>query len=165
VSEGEKRIKGIKAPVRLEYVAVAGRDTSRFLAAIAEGRFVGRRCPSCTKVYVPPKGACPTCGVPMGDEVPVADRGTVTTFCVVNVPFEGQTMKLPYVYAWILLDGADIAFPHLIQGIEASEVRMGLRVRADWVPPEERRPTLESIRWFTPTGEPDAPYESYEVHL
>src|SRR5258707_615038 len=83
----------------------AGRDYARFLASIAEGRFVGRRCPSCTKVYVPPRGACPTCAVATIDDVPVADVGTVTTFCIVNVPYEGQTMKLPYVYAWILLDG------------------------------------------------------------
>jgi len=74
-------------------------------------------------------------------------------------------MKLPYVYASILLDGADIPFPHLIQGIEAKDVGMGLRVRAEWQPPAERRPTMEAIRWFTPTGEPDAPFESYKDHL
>ena len=74
-------------------------------------------------------------------------------------------MKLPYVYSSILLDGSDIPLPHLIQGIEAKDVRMGMRVKAEWVPPAERRPTMESIRWFVPTGEPDAPYESYKDHL
>ena len=39
---------------------------------------------------------------------------------------------------------------------------MGMRVQAVWVPPSERRPTLESIRWFSPTGEPDAPFESLQ---
>ena len=42
---------------------------------------------------------------------------------------------------------------------------MGMRVKAEWAPPGERRPTLESIRCFTPTGEPDAPFESYQEHL
>ena len=158
-------IKVIKTPVHLDFQVLAGRDFARFLTAIADGQFVGRRCPTCQKVYVPPRGACPTCAVMMGDEVPVADHGCVTTFCIVNVPYEGQVMKLPYVYAMILLDGADIAFPHLIQGIEAKDVRMGLRVKAEWVPPAERKPTLESIRWFVPTGEPDAPFDSYKVHL
>ena len=144
-------VRRIKAPIRLEYRVTAGRDLSRFLEAVVEGRLIGKRCPSCHKVYIPPRGACPTCAVRTTDEVPVADTGTVTTFCVVNVPYEGQTIKLPYVYAWVLLDGADIAFPHLVHGIEASEVRMGLRVKAEWAPPEERRPTLESIRWFCPT--------------
>jgi uncharacterized OB-fold protein len=154
-------VKQIKAPVHLDYTVTPGVALSRFLAGIMEGRIVGRRCGECHKVYVPAKGSCPTCGVPMRDEVPVSDRGTLTTFCVVNVPFEGQTMKLPYVYGSILLDGADLPLLHLVQGIAAEDVRMGLRVQAEWVPPEERRPTLESIRWFVPTGEPDAPYASY----
>jgi uncharacterized OB-fold protein len=158
-------IRRIKAPVRLEYTVRAGWDQTRFLQAIVEGRIVGRRCPGCHKVYVPPRGGCPTCGVSLGEEVPVKDTGIVTSFCIVNVPFEGQQIELPYVYAWILLDGAGIAFPHILQGIKAAEARMGLRVKADWVPPEERKPTLESIRSFRPTGEPDAPFDSYKEHL
>ena len=158
-------VRRITAPVRLDYTVAAGRDLARFLSAIAEGRFVGKRCPDCRKVYVPPRGGCPTCGVPMHEDVELRDSGTVTTFCVVNVPYEGQTMKLPYVYASVLLDGADIPFAHLIHGIEAADVRMGLRVRAEWAAAEERRPTMESILCFRPTGEPDAPFDSYKDHL
>jgi uncharacterized OB-fold protein len=158
-------IKTVKMPIRLDYTVFAGRDLERFLMSIAQGKFIGRRCPSCKKVYVPPRGGCPTCAVAMAEEVPVADTGIVTTFCIVNVPYEGQVMKLPYVYASILLDGADIPFPHLIQGLEAADVRIGLRVRAEWVPPAELRPTMESIRWFVPTGEPDAAYDTYKEHV
>ena len=156
-------VRRIKAPVRLPYTITAGRDLSHFLAGIAEGRFTGKRCPSCHRVYVPPRGACPACGIGLGEEVAVADKGTLTTFCVVNIPVEGRTIKLPYVYGSILLDGADIAFPHLIQGLPTEEVRMGLRVRAEWAPKLE--PTMESILCFVPTGEPDAPFDSYKEHL
>jgi len=157
-------IKRISVPVRLEYTIGAGPTLSRFLAGLVEGRLLGRRCPGCKKVYVPPRGACPTCALPPGEEVPVADAGVVTTFCIVNVPFEGQTMKLPYVYASILLDGADIPLLHLVN-VPAEEARMGMRVQAEWAAPSERRPTLESIRWFRATGEPDAPFEAYQEHL
>ncbi|HEY8042408.1 MAG TPA: Zn-ribbon domain-containing OB-fold protein [Polyangiaceae bacterium] len=157
-------IKRIKAPVRFEFTIGAGQTLSRFLAGLVEGRILGRRCPGCAKVYVPPRGACPTCALPAGDEVAVSDAGTVTTFCIVNVPFEGQTMKLPYVYASVLLDGADIPLLHLVNA-PAEEARMGMRVRAEWAPPAERRPTLESIRWFSPTGEPDAPFDAFKEHL
>lgn len=156
-------IRRIKAPVHLEFTVTAGRDLTSFLRGIAERRFVGKRCPSCHKVYVPPRGACPACGVLLGDDVAVSDTGTLTTFCIVNIPVEGRTIKLPYVYGSVLLDGADIAFPHLIQGLPAGEVRMGLRVKAEWAP--ESLPTMESILCFRPTGEPDAPFASYEEHL
>jgi uncharacterized protein len=158
-----EQVRRIKAPVRLPYTVTAGRDLSRFLAAIAEGRFTGKRCASCLRVYVPPRGACPACGVGLTEEVAVSDRGTLTTFCVVNVPVEGRTMKLPYVYGSVLLDGADIPFAHLVQGLPVEEVRMGLRVRAEWAAKLE--PTLESILCFVPTGEPDAPFDSYKEHL
>lgn len=160
-----ERVYGIKTPTRLEYTYVAGEATSRFLSAIAEGRIVGQRCPRCANVYVPARGSCPTCGVATREEVPVADTGTVTTFCIVNIPFAGQAVRVPYVSASILLDGADIPLFHLVQDVEAHEVRMGMRVRAVWVAPVERTPSMQSIRYFRPTGEPDAPYESYREHL
>ena len=45
------------------------------------------------------------------EAVELPDTGTVTTFCVVSVPFPGQRVAPPYVAAAILLDGADIAVP------------------------------------------------------
>jgi uncharacterized OB-fold protein len=158
-------ITQIVTPVRLDFTIRPGRAMTRYLSAIADGRLVGQRCPSCKKVYVPPRGSCPTCAVPTEEEVELKQRGTVTSFCIVRVPYPGQQIKPPYVSASILLDGADIPFYHLIQEMPAEDVRMGLRVEAVWAPPEERGPTAESIRYFRPTGEPDAPYDSYKEHL
>jgi uncharacterized protein len=155
----------ITTPIRLHYLHTASAEESRYLRALGEGKVVGQRCPSCRKVYVPPRGACPTCGVPTTTDVELPDTGTVTTFCVVNVPFQGQRVPAPYVAASVLLDGADIAFQHLILGCEPEEVRMGMRVRAVWKPPAEWGTTAENISHFEPTGDPDAPYESYAHHL
>ena len=152
-------------PVRLRYQHSASAEESRYLRALGTGRIIGQRCPACGKVYVPPRGACPTCGVPTATDVELPDTGTVTTFCVVNVPFQGQRVPVPYVAASVLLDGADIPFQHLILGCEPADVRMGLRVRAVWKAPEEWGTTAENIGHFEPTGEPDAPYDSYARHL
>jgi uncharacterized OB-fold protein len=103
--------------------------------------------------------------VPTVEEVELPDTGGVTTFCVVSVPFRGQRVEPPYVAAAVLLDGADIAFQHLILGCEPGEVRMGMRVRAVWRPRHQWGQTPENIDHFQPTGEPDAPYESYARHL
>ena len=103
--------------------------------------------------------------MPTTDEVELPDRGTVTTFCIVNVPFAGQRVTPPYVAAYVLLDGADIPLQHLILGCPADEVRMGMRVEAVWKPREQWGTTPENIDHFRPTGEPDAPLESYAHHL
>ncbi|MEV7398221.1 OB-fold domain-containing protein [Aeromicrobium sp. NPDC092404] len=162
--EGEA-VSGIIAPVNLAYDYAASPEESKFFRGLADGKLIGQRCPVCAKVYVPPRGACPVDGVPTTDEVEVADHGTVTTFCIVNVPFTGQQIPIPYVSAYVLLDGADIAFLHLILGIEAADVRMGLRVKAVWKPRDEWGTTIANISHFEPTGEPDADYETYKVHL
>jgi uncharacterized OB-fold protein len=159
------RVTGIVTPVELDYMYEASPEESAFFRGLSEGRLVGQRCPKCGKVYVPPRGACPVDGVPTQDEVELPDTGIVTTFCIVNVPFLGQKIQIPYVSAYVLLDGADIAFLHLIQEIPADEVRMGMRVKAVWKPREEWGTTVENIMHFEPTGEPDADYESYKAHL
>ncbi len=158
-------VTGVVTPVELDYLYAASPEESAFYRGLAEGRVVGQRCPSCHKVYVPPRSACPTDGHPTTDEVELADTGTVTTFCIVNVPFLGQRITPPYVSAYVLLDGADIAFLHLILDIPAEEVRMGMRVRAVWKPREEWGTTIENISHFAPTGEPDADYDTYKQHL
>ena len=155
----------MSAPVRLHYEHTASPEESRFLRGLADGRLLAQRCPVCGKVYIPPRGACPTDGVPTTDEVELPDHGIVTTFCVVNVDYPGQRVSAPYVAAAVLLDGADIPFQHLILGCDPDEVRMGMRVRAEWKPREEWGTTLENIDHFRPTGEPDAPYQTYAHHL
>jgi len=141
-------------PVRLHYMHTASPGESFYLRGLAERRLLGQRCDVCGQVYVPPRGTCPADGVPTREEVELSESGTVTTFCIVNVGYPGQKVTPPYVAAQILLDGADIAFGHLVLGCDASEVRMGMRVKAVWGD--------EGVSHFEPNGEPDAPYESYE---
>jgi len=163
--ESQEPVAMITTPVRLHYEHTVSPGESEFLRGLAAGRLLGQRCPSCGKVYIPPRAACPTDGVPTAEEVELPDTGTVTTFCVVNVPFRGQRVPTPYAAAAIVLDGADIPFQHLILGCEPDQVRMGMRVAAVWKPREQWGTTVENIDHFRPTGEPDAPYESYAHHL
>jgi uncharacterized protein len=164
-ADGHVPVMMITTPIRLRYQHSASAEESRYLRALGQGKIVGQRCPACGKVYVPPRGACPVDGVPTTIDVELPDTGIVTTFCVVNVPFQGQRVPVPYVAASVLLDGADIAFQHLILGCDPAQVRMGMRVAAVWKPREQWGTTAENIDHFEPTGEPDAPYESYAHHL
>ena len=98
---------------------------------------------------------------PCTEFVEVADRGVVTTFCVVNIPVIGRNLELPYVAASVALDGAAISIFALIQECKPEEARMGMRVEAVWKPDGERQGDHEDIMYFRPTGEPDAPQASY----
>ncbi|MEU8897808.1 OB-fold domain-containing protein [Nocardia sp. NPDC048505] len=161
----QEPITGIVTPVDMLYSHNASPQETVYLRGLAEGKLLGARSSAGDKVYFPPRGANPTNGLPTNDYVELSDHGTVTTFCIVNVPFMGQRIKPPYVAAYVLLDGADIPVLHLVLGCEASEVRMGMRVKAVWKPREEWDFTLANVDHFEPSGEPDAEYDTYKHHL
>jgi uncharacterized OB-fold protein len=158
-------VESIITPIRLDYRYTAGRATERFLRGMAQGRILGQRCPSCGKVYVPPRGACPPCGVATRDEVEVTGNVTVTTVCIVRIPSDSLSVPPPFACAHVLLDGADLPFFGLVHECPFDQVRMGMRVEPVWAPREELTASFENIRYFRPIDEPDAPYESYKDHL
>ncbi|MEV6733418.1 OB-fold domain-containing protein [Streptomyces sp. NPDC051364] len=149
-------VTGIVAKARLDYTYSPGRAQTAYINALADRRTVGERCPSCRKVYVPPRGACPTCGVATTDQVEVGPAGTVTTYCIVNIKAKNLDIEVPYVYAHIALDGAGLALHGRIGGIPYDQVRMGLRVEPVWTE-GGRHPDH-----YRPTGEPDADYDAYK---
>ena len=146
-------VRSVRTPAQLDYTFTAGDATTRFLTGITQKRIIGQQAPG-GRVYVPPRGADPELGQPTPIEVEVAQVGTVTSFCVVNLQFYGSVMEIPYVSALILLDGADLSIMHLIQECPAEDVHIGMRVEAVWRDDADIEPTLESIKWFRPNGEP-----------
>jgi uncharacterized OB-fold protein len=103
------------------------------------------------------------CGVATEEELTLTGKGTVTTFCITNVPSPG--LVPPYVTAWIRLDGADITSMFLVQECEPADVRLGMRVEPVWVEESEREANMGNIRYFRPTGEPDASYDDYKDYI
>ncbi|OFJ52599.1 Zn-ribbon domain-containing OB-fold protein [Mycolicibacterium grossiae] len=157
-------------PTWIEIQHTASLPESTFLRGLEQGKLLGARTARGRdgqpgKVYFPPKEADPATGLALDEFVELPDKGTVTTFAIINIPFAGQRIKPPYVAAYVLLDGADIPFLHLVTEIEATEVRMGMRVEAVWKPQEEWGLGIDNIDHFRPTGEPDADYETYRHHL
>jgi uncharacterized OB-fold protein len=164
VSDDRDPVSILVVPTTIEIQHTASLPESAFLRALEEGKLLGARTGKDGKVYFPAREADPATGQQLDEFVELPDKGTVTTFAIINIPFAGQRIKPPYVAAYVLLDGADIPFLHLVTEIEASEVRMGMRVEAVWKPREEWGLGIDNIDYFRPTGEPDADYETYKHH-
>jgi uncharacterized OB-fold protein len=153
--EDREMITNLDVPMDLDYCYTAGQSTARFLRHVKEGRIVGQRCPSCNKVYVPPRGCCSGCGVVTEEEVEVSQKGTLERFTIVHIPIHDSAVPPPFILSYILLDGADIAFMHLVSGVPNEQVRIGMRVEAVWRPKKEWDYTMENILYFKPIDEPD----------
>jgi len=155
----------IITPIRLAYRYTPGESSSAFLRGLKEGKLLGRRCPACEKVVLPPRGTCSMCGELLGEVVECKDTGTLVTFAVVNVNFANRVVDLPYVTAEVCFDGADMTTTLLLAGVPVDQVRMGMRVKAVWLPEEQWDYTLANIDHVEPIDEPDADYDSYRELL
>jgi hypothetical protein len=161
--------------VTLHYTESLPPNLVRYGDALLAGRFLGGRCPSCQRVYVPNRGFCPLCAILMTEEheLDVSDRGVVASYTVVApVRYYGQTKTEPFVFASILLDGTSTVLRGQdVTGIPIDEVHSGLRVAAGWLPEGERNleglsprgpGSLEGcVTSFAATGEPDASEDTY----
>jgi uncharacterized OB-fold protein len=179
VSDAAKEHLVMEHLVSLTYREKLTENLNRYADALLQGRIIGHKCPSCGRVYVPGKGYCPLCVVTTteADEVEVPDTGTLTGFTIVTpVNYYGQQKTEPFVYASVLLDGADTTLGGQdITGVPHSELRAGLRVKARWKPADQRSVEGMSNRgWggfgdvvesFEATGEPDADPNIYKEHL
>lgn len=155
----------VEHPIRLEYDYTPGRSQSRFLRAMAEGRIIGQKCPSCEKVYVPPRGVCSMCGEQFLEEpIEIGHTGTLVTYSVTNVPSKNIDLELPYVNAEVLLDGADTTTMFLMRGVKPDEVRLGMRVQLHWKPRDQWDTTLANIEYVEPIDEPDVAYEKIKEY-
>lgn len=161
---GVELVQRVRTPLRLDYRASSGRHMAAYLRAMKEKRILGERCVVTGQVFVPPRGVTPTSGLPTTELVELAETGYVESFCITRVPIPGRDdLELPYVSAWIVLDGASVGFLGLVAEIPPDDVRLGLRVHAVWRPDDELRETADNIHHWAPTGEPDVEITSYEL--
>lgn len=138
-------VEAVRAELRLPFRLSAGALATRFQAHIRAGEIYGNRCASCGRVFVPPVGSCARCFTRCEGWERLPDEGIVAAFVVVNVPFYGQEVAIPYVLAEVRLDGADSTFFHLVGTMRDGKlvppeggVRHGMRVRAAWRARDER---------------------------
>ena len=137
--------------IKVPYAWNAGETISYYLTRLRdEKKIVGKKCPKCSKVLVPPRKSCPFCFVDTAEWVPLSGKGTVETFTIVRRDTTIQPMKAPFAYAVINLDGADTGFLHLIGDVDVKDIKIGMKVQAVFA--EERKGHVMDIRYFKPIG-------------
>lgn len=127
----------------------AGGVASRFLIGLRDNKkIMGIKCPTCNRVYVPPRSTCKGCFGQLDEWVEVSDEGTLLTYTIVYQPEPPQPVEPPIAYGIIQLDGADTGFIHLLGGVDFEQLRIGMKVQA--VFKEEREGSILDIKYFKP---------------
>ena len=140
----------------IPYNYAAGNVASHFFRRLKEdGKIFGTLCPTCARTLVPPRSFCERCFVPCTEWREVGPEGTVVTFTVSLRKTPGLMREPPFMIALIRLDGADTNLIHLVDGCDLSSpqallerVRGGLRVKAVFLPVDERKGHILDIQSF-----------------
>ena len=127
----------------------------QYLAGLKEGLILGSRCNTCRKVVVPPRTVCEWCFRPMDEYIPLHDSGTVNTFSPCYVTWDVKRIKEPEIPAVIEIDGASPlhGIMHMLGEVVPDDVKIGMRVKAVWKPPDERQGAVTDILYFKPLEE------------
>lgn len=104
---------------------------SRFFIELENKQFMATQCPTCQKVYSPPRPLCPDC-LNITEWINLPNTGTVRTFSTLyfspNTNDDVRALETPYILAYVQIDGADTLFPHLLKA-PPDTVSIGMRVK------------------------------------
>ena len=126
---------------------------SKFFIELENRKFVATHCPNCERVYAPPRPLCPDC-LTITTWTELSGEGTLQTFSVMHfgsgANADVENIETPYVLAYVLLDGASTLFPHILKTQRLEDVKIGLRVRVEFVDHPVHHPI--HLMHFVPTG-------------
>ncbi len=136
----------------------AGEAMSRFLAELQQGRLIGRTCNGCKRTLFPPRMFCEECFRPTDEWVYLRDSGTIETYSVSYLDKDARRITEPILVGVVSIDGASpkMGIMHYFGEMTKDDIRIGMRVKARWKPPEQRRGSVLDIEFFRPLkeGEP-----------
>ncbi len=123
-------------PLDFTYNYYIGQYLTRYFKGFKEKKILGSRCPGCSKVAVPPRKYCGVCNKVMEEMVELPQEGTLENFTVGHVTMEKggrlSPAEKPYVLGLIKLDDKASLLLHKVEGVDPSQVKAGMKVKAVW---------------------------------
>ena len=140
------------------YAWSAGEAMSRFLEELQRGRFIARTCDRCKRVLFPPRMFCEECFRPTDAWAYIRDSGSIETFSVSYLDKDAKRISVPILVGVVSLDGASpkMGIMHYFGEMTKDDIRIGMRVKAVWRPPEERGGSVLDVAYFRPLREGEA---------
>ena len=127
------------------YTRSTGPVVGKFLTGLKNREIFGNRA-SDGRVIVPPMEYDPETFEPLNDFVRVSDVGVIESWCWVSEPRRSHPSSVPFAWAMIKLDGADISMIHHVVTNAQSGVVTGARVKASWI--DQPIGFISDIRYF-----------------
>jgi uncharacterized OB-fold protein len=142
----------IKAHFEVDYIHSFKQDTP-FFHGLQKRKLLGSHCPKCNYRYATPRAHCMYCGGKT-DWFEVPHEGRVHSFTVCYFAAQEFLKEVPFTLVLVEFDGVDTLFLSRLIGVELSQVRIGMKVKAKF-----RRKATWSVRdiYFVSAAGSDPP--------
>ena len=88
--------------ISVPYSWWAGDTASRFFIALRdEKKIMGKKCPRCSRTYVPPRKVCPLCFTENAEWVEVADEGMLQSYTICRRQLASLPRVAPVIFGLI----------------------------------------------------------------
>lgn len=139
----------IPGKLALNFIYYLGDFNTKFFTELRDHkRILGVKCPTCNRVYMPPRSSCGCCLRKIDEWVELSKQGTLLSYSVVHYTEPYQPANPPLIYGIIKLDGADTGFTHLLAEVDEEKLQIGMRVQA--VFKDKREANIHDIKYFKP---------------
>jgi acetyl-CoA C-acetyltransferase len=153
----------------LRYAWDNGQALTTYLEGFREGHIRGSKCHKCGRMMVPARSFCEICNLQVVDDCyDLADTGTVMTYTLSHVDWDSSFLPDGKVrtFAVIAIDGAapEHGLLHHLGEVEPDKVHVGMRVKAVWKDPADRKGCVTDVKYFRPMapGE-DVPFTPVRI--
>jgi len=115
-------------------------ELSPYALGLLDGKLMGTKCPKCGDVFFPPRVNCwnLNCNLMKTEWIELAQTGRVHTYTVAGWSGRSSLKRLPFVLAYVVLNGVTTAIANEIREIKPWDAEFDMPVKVKWVPKEQR---------------------------
>ena len=126
---------------------------SRFFEGLMEKKLLGTKCPKCRDVFCPPRAHCwrNKCKLTETEWIDMPMHGILHCFTVLGFAGEAFLSDLPFILAYVRIDGANTMIAGRLIGMDPEDVECDMKVNIKFVEHPAGNPM---DIYFVPEGPP-----------
>ena len=133
-----KRIEITTGFVQADYNFWVGKYMDKFYDGLESKQVLGNRCPTCNRVFVPPRKVCGNCFKTIdfsNNWVKLKDTGTLRNFTTTRIAVSEAGKKktseaIPI--GMVQFDGSDTSVVYPLLDVQEKDLTIGLKVQVVW---------------------------------
>ncbi|MFX1417177.1 MAG: Zn-ribbon domain-containing OB-fold protein [Promethearchaeota archaeon] len=119
-------------------------EVSKLGKGFVDGEFWATKCPKCGDKFFPPRVNCWNLddNLEKTEWIQLKQEGIVHTFTIAGWSGKSSLKRLPFVLAYVIVDGCKTAIANELRGIDPWDAEFGMPVKVVWKPKNERQGTV-----------------------